>query len=290
MRRLLPIILLCLSLAAGTWLGMKAGKRLPAGPLLKAYFLNVGQGDCTLVESPDGKNVLIDTGDEESAPYVVKFLQMRGVKQIDLLVMTHPHSDHIGGVSDILKAFPVKRIIDSAYPYGSMQQRRVLEDVEKAGIPYQTAQAGQALSIGKSLKALVLFPDSEFMSGTEGDTDNNSVVLQLIYGQMKFLFPGDIRSEAQGSLISSGRDLQSNVIKIPHHGSNDACTLEFLRQVKPDYAVISVGKDNRYGYPQSTALRKLNPERLGAALYRTDVNGTVLVQTDGQNMLVETER
>jgi competence protein ComEC len=204
--------------------------------------------------------------------------------------MSHPHDNYIGGVPYVLESLPVKRVLDNAYPYESKVQSRILETIEDEQIPYYAAQTGQKLSVGRDLDIFVLWPGRKFLSETRDDVNNNSVVLQLVFGRIKFLFTGDIEREAEGELIASRQNMESNVLKVAHNGSNNSSSLEFLRMVKPDFVVISVGQGNPYHYPHSKTLERLNPEKLGAELYRTDQSGTIAVRTDGKAVVVETEQ
>jgi competence protein ComEC len=291
MRRLQPLILLAAALAVGTWLGVKkdAGIRV-VGPSMKIHFIDVGQGDSILIQSPDGKSMLIDAGEGESGDTVVSYLKDNGIKRLSMLAMTHPHSDHIGGITQVLDSFPVGRVLDSGYAHGSRLQEHTLEEIERKHIPYSVATAGQHYRLGARVDVEVLSPPATPFSGTDNDANNNSLVMRVTYGSVSALLTGDIESEAEGALLASRRNIESNILKVAHHGSADSTSVELLRQVRPAYVVISVGRRNEYGHPHKSTLRRLSPEKLGASVYRTDQDGTIVLTTDGNTVVPEVER
>lgn len=287
----MPIILLGASLLAGTLLGFKPSHVEPLhGPVLRVDFMDVGQGDCILIQTPDGESALVDAGEEEYGPWVVEHLRRRGVRKLALVIMTHPHSDHIGGMPAVLTAFSVGGALDSGYVQGSETQERVFEMIRDGRIPYYRAKAGIILRLGAKVRLEVLSPPAKLFHGTKSDANNNSVVFRLVFGRVRMLFTGDIDNDAVGGLISSHRDLESQVLKVPHHGANDSTPLELLRLVRPDYAVICSGAGNDYGHPQKLTLRRLSEERTGAATFRTDTDGTISMSSDGGRIVVEKER
>jgi len=291
MRKLLPILLLGLALAAGTWLGYLHGTEPQiAGPQMKLHFIDVGQGDSILIQSPDAKNMLVDAGEQEAGEKVVSYLKSHGVKRLEFLVMTHPHSDHIGGVPAVIENLRVSYVLDSGYPHGSSLQERVLRQIDEKKIPYLIAYAGQQYRLGRKVRIEILSPPRRLFRGTESDANNNSVVMRITYGAASALLAGDMQHEAESVLLSSHKNIESNILKVAHHGSRDSTSIEFLRQVKPGFVVISVGAHNEYGHPHRSTLRRLSPERLGAQLFRTDKDGTVLIFTDGRTIRAETER
>lgn len=291
MRRLVPIIILAAALLLGARVGMEHRWDSPRlGPSLRVDFIDVGQGDSILIHTPDGANALVDAGEAESGPRIVEHLKRAGVQRLDLLVLTHPHSDHVGGMPAVFESFPVGDVLDSGYVHGSEVQEAMLRRIEREKLPYHRARAGMEIALGQDARLEVLSPPERLFSGTDSDANNNSVVLRLVYGRVKILLAGDIEQEAEGELIASHRDLESQVLKVANHGASDSTSLEFLRLVRPEYVVISVGAHNEYGYPSRTTLGRLSEEKTGATVLRTDTSGTVSVLTDGRRIVVEKER
>jgi len=207
-----------------------------------------------------------------------------------LVIISHPHSDHIGGMQSVLKAFPVNCVIDSGYAHGSYLQRSILQTIKKKNITFTQAQAGSVRTLGSKTKIEILAPAKALLRGTKSDANNNSIVCRIVYGNTRILLMGDSGIEEQSRLIASRINLESNVIKVSHHGSSDGTSLELIRLVKPEYAIISVGANNEYGHPHESVIRMLATERTGARVYRTDLNGTITILTDGSALAVETER
>jgi competence protein ComEC len=291
MRRLLPIIVLAVLVAVIglTQYGPFVKKQAPLeGRLLKVHFIDVGQGDSILVQTPDGRNVLVDAGDEGSGDTVVRYLLSKGVHRIDLLVITHPHSDHIGGLPRVLDEFGVSRILDAGYPHGSRTYRDVLSIIESRKIDYKVIQDFRNPEVGTMVGFDVLWPPPDYRVGRESELNNGSIVLRLSYDTVSVLLTGDIQGETEGRLLADRQDLRSTILKVAHHGSEYSTSNEFLQVVKPDFAVISVGRGNDYGHPAKDTLERL--AAAGAQVFRTDENGTVVFTSDGTNVQVSTER
>jgi beta-lactamase superfamily II metal-dependent hydrolase len=250
---------------------------------LRVYFLDVGQGDSSLVIFRD-KVILIDAGEIDQGDRVVADLRKLGVSRIDLLVASHPHSDHIGGMQKVLAVFPVGKVLDTGMPHTSPLYEHFLETVDKENIPYIIAEQGQIIDLDSSLGILVLSPPKERL---DADLNANSIVLKISYGTISFLFTGDAGDAAETALLQSGYSPGAQVMKVSHHGSSDATSKAFLARVRPEVAVISVGKDNPYGHPHKETLDALSA--LVPAIYRTDRDGTILIRSDGALYSVTTE-
>lgn len=290
MRRLLPIILVAILvlIVVLTQYGPFIKRTTPmGGRLLKVHFIDVGQGDCTLVQTPDGRNVLVDAGDESSGDKIVDYLLTKGVHRIDLLVITHPHMDHIGGLTRVLAEFGVSRVLDTGYPHGSKHYKDILSIIESRKIDYRLARDMRKPDVGTLVSSEVLWPPIDYEAGRDSELNNSSIVLKLTYQNVSILLTGDIQNESEGQLLANQQDLKSTVLKVAHHGSEYSTSNEFLQVVKPDYAVISVGRDNSYGHPHKDTLERLSAA--GAQVFRTDENGTVVFTTDGTNVQVDAE-
>ena len=212
---------------------------------LTTHFIDVGQGDSILLQF-NGKNVLIDGGTQEMGPRVETYLRNHGVSSLNLLVATHPHEDHIGGLVTILKDLPVKQVLDSGQPHSSQVYETFLTLIDQKNIPYNVAQRGQKINLDKDLIIDVLSPPTTLFSG---DLNQNSIVLKITYGKVSFLLMGDAGAEAESSLISTSYDLKSDILKVGHHGSSSSTSTAFLNDVKPAISIIEVGAGNDYGHP-----------------------------------------
>ena len=268
---------------------------------LTVTFLDVGQGDSILLEVPDGKKILIDGGgvepkrggekegkDAVGEKVVVPFLHRKGINSLDMVILTHPHADHLGGLNKVLEEIKVDAVLDSGQVYASRAYQRFKALVAKNQIKYTIARAGQTIAFNPEIKGLIFNPVLPFLTMTNSDPNNNSIVLRLVYGQVSFMLTGDMEKEGEERVLGSGfGPLTSTVLKVGHHGSNTSTSDEFLRRVNPQAAVISVGKNNRYRHPRPETLDKL--QKAGVKLYRTDENGAVTVRTDGQTYTIETQ-
>ncbi len=261
---------------------------LPDGKL-HVTFLDVGQGDAIFIQTPRGQKILVDGG---PSPTVLLAALGRRMpfweRTIDLVILTHPHDDHVSGLVPVLERYKVKAFLDGGQEHPTPAYTRCLELVQEKGVPYQLARAGMQIRLSEGLQMKVLHPQSEFLSGTDSDVNNNSIVLRLVYGRISFLLAGDVEEEAEAALLSGGEDLASTILKAPHHGSDTSLDLKFLEAVHPQLAVIQVGAENKFGHPAPTTLAKL--EKHGVAVLRTDQNGTVEVVSDGERYWLKTER
>jgi beta-lactamase superfamily II metal-dependent hydrolase len=250
---------------------------------LRVYFLDAGQGDSSLILFKD-KVILIDTGAVDQGERVSRYLQNLGVTRIDLLVATHPHSDNIGGMQTVLAQFPVKKVLDSGLPSTSALYEHFLETVDRKNIPYSVAEQGQTIDLDPSLTILVLSPPKERL---DKDLNANSIILKISYGTISFLFTGDAGTVAEQALMRTVYSPEAQVLKIAHHGSSDATSGAFLSRVRPEVAVLSLSGENPYGYPHKETLESL--QTAVPSIYRTDRDGTILIQSDGVSYSVITE-
>ena len=279
--RAVVIVLLVLAvLAAAGFAAWRLWRQPNAG--FAIHFVDIGQGDGAVVVC-DGKTLVIDGGMPESGAKMVDYLQNTlHVATIDVIIGTHPHADHIGGLPDVIAAFDVKTLYSpvdefEAKPFEAMKQAA---DAKKLKIT--VPQAGQSFSLGQA--------KVEFFAplGIYDNVNDLSLVTRITYGQTTFLFTGDAERPSENDMIDSDEELSATVLKVGHHGSNTSSSYLFLRQVMPSYAVISCGKDNSYGHPHQEVLDRLKD--VGAAVYRTDECGTIVCHSDGINVTFETEK
>jgi competence protein ComEC len=250
---------------------------------LQVDYIDVGQGDSTLLQAPDGTDILIDGGPRSAGPTVVAHLQNEGVDDIEVLVLTHADADHVGGLISVLQsAIPVESVIYNGQDHATLTYQEFLTETQKRGLTPTPAQAGQTYTWGP-LDVSVLNPQATL----DAEQNENSVVLLVVYEETRFLFAGDISSETEQVLLDSVTgtltlryQLPADVLKVAHHGSQYSSSAAFLEAVGAEVAVISVGADNPYGYPAQETLERL--QAAGAQVFRTDQEGTVVITTDGQ--------
>lgn len=271
---LVVILMVLILLSMGSLVGYAA-----IAEKVEIHFIDVGQGDSILIQTNTGKAVLIDGGDRSEGSTVVKYLKRAGVKQIDLMVSTHPHADHIGGLDDVLRAFKVNQVLDAGISYSSSTFEEYLELIMKKKIPFDTPETAREYKLDGILFK-VLGPKR-----VHDETNDNSVVVKMIFDEFSALFTGDLEGEGERDLLLA--NLHSTLLKVGHHGSNTSTGDLFLFKVKPQLAVISVGKGNKYGHPATETLKKLN--KLGVSIYRTDEQGTIVVSTTGKKYWVNQE-
>jgi len=252
---------------------------------LHVSFLDVGQGDAILIQTPNGQDILIDGGpDLQKINLELSKKLPFWDRTIDLVVCTQPQADHVTGLVEVLQRYKVKQVLEPGVSYNSSIYREWLRLIEDKEIEYTIAQAGQEIDLGSGIKIEVLNPPEGLLEGTSHDVDNNGVVLRLSWGQVSFLFTADIREEAEFELIGQRANLESIVLKVAHHGSETSTTSQFLAAVDPEMAVISVGTDNPFGHPGPEVVERLI-DRLGEDnVYRTDEDGTVEFITDGERL------
>jgi competence protein ComEC len=257
---------------------------------LYVSFLDVGEGDAILVQKGN-QQVLVDGG---PSPQAISLELGRKMpfwdKTIDLLVLTHPHHDHLAGLVEVIRRYRVGNVLYPDLDYESPAYDEWLRLIEARGLKRTVAVAGQQIDLGDGAVINVLSPQVTLLADTESDVDNNSVVLRLSTGDVSFLLTGDIMREAEWELVRRRADLTSTVLKVGHHGSDTSTTPEFLAVVNPQVAVISAGADNKFGHPSDAVVSRLEQKLGGGNVYRTDRHGTVEFTTDGERLWVEVGR
>ncbi len=284
MKRLVMSFLVCLNLALYAWLFGMIGAPSP----FRVTFLDVGQGDAIFLEFPDGKNMLIDGGQrmfnaDAGARFIAPFLKARGISRIDAVVLSHPHSDHAGGLPTVLRQFAIEKIIDA----GSFAKSSLVEEygrvIDSLHVSHVMLNAGKCLDGFTDVRLYVLHPSGPFAvsdSSSRDNLNNRSVVVRAIYGETSALFAGDAEEEAEERMIRIyGGFLKSDLLKVGHHGSLTSSSDEFVDAVSPRAAVISVGRNNRFHHPSEVVLGRFARRRVPT--YRTDVDNAVVFVSDG---------
>ncbi|MCX7710445.1 MAG: DNA internalization-related competence protein ComEC/Rec2 [Clostridia bacterium] len=258
---------------------------------LQVVFLDVGQGDASLIRTPSGKNILIDGGGSSSkdkaAPnvgemVVIPFLLDYGISKLDMVVATHAHDDHIQGLKPVLKELGAQALVTSEDPENSFKELKLI--AREHGIDTLSCTKGDVIKVDDQIFFKVLYPEKEKVV-SNSTLNNNSLVLKLKYQNISVLFTGDMEQDVENQLLSENAEVKSDVLKVAHHGSITSSGEDFLKAVEPQAAVISVGKNN-FGHPSEKVIDRIH--KLGAHLLRTDQNGAILMRTNGKQIKFST--
>jgi len=242
---------------------------------LAVHFIDVGQADCALLLCGD-EAMLIDGGNVADSDLIYAYLQKYNINHLKYIVDTHAHEDHVGGLAGALNEATIDYALAPVTEYDSKAFRDFVKYVEAQNKSITIPNPGDKLTLGEA-DITVLAPLDDYE-----DTNNTSIVLRVVYGETSFLFTGDAEAQSEQDMLNSGRKLQSTVLKVGHHGSSTSTCDDFLRVVDPEYAVISCETDNSYGHPHQETMVKLHDA--GVAVYRTDLQGTIIAQSDGQTV------
>lgn len=265
--------------------------KTPSDNRLTVTFFDVGHGSAIFVEFPYQGAMLIDGGpggeNDAGRLVILPFLWNKGIELIDAIILTHPDNDHAGGLISVLKNIKVNWVFDSGMAGKSETYYNYKKMVDDRISNYYSIKRGEQILGFPQVKLFVLHPPEPFLTGTESDINNNSLVLKLVYKDVSFIFCADIQKQAIEQLLSYGSMLKSSVIEVPHHGSDEEEAGDwFLRAVSPQLAVISAGRSGRLGFPSPKVVNRL--KQLGAKIYKTGDCGAVIISTDGRNIWVET--
>jgi competence protein ComEC len=279
----LTLVIILALLPGCEFLPVEETSPTPVAPLssLEVTFLDLGQADAILIRTGNS-TMLIDAATNSNADKLVGLLQERGIDRIDVLVGTHPHEDHIGGMDNVIKNFDIGDIYMPEISATTKTFEDVINAIQEKGLEITVPEPGSNFSLG-SATCTILAPNSENYS----DTNSYSIVIRLVYGNNSFLFTGDAETDSEEEMLAEGYTLRSDVLKVGHHGSTTSTSDEFLQAVSPEYAVIMVEDGNSYGHPHDEILDALNSA--GIKIYRTDLNGTITFTSDGSNLAVSTE-
>ncbi|MDC3418179.1 ComEC/Rec2 family competence protein [Aquibacillus salsiterrae] len=258
----------------------KMGKLDSNAPHMKVHFIDVGQGDSILIELPNRKTVLIDGGPPKAGRKVVDYLKKENIKQLDLIVATHPDIDHIGGLIPVLATFEVNKLVDSGKLYYTNTYLDYLKVIEQHNIPVTIAKSNETIKLAENIRLKMLNHTSNFSSNNEA-----SISLALRYKDMDFLFMGDVEQK-QEKAIADLYNVEAEFLKVAHHGSATSSSYQFLQEVRPERAILSYAKDNPYGHPVRDVVDRLL--EVGTTIYSTAKLGNIVVTTDGEAYMIET--
>ena len=245
---------------------------------LVGEFLDVDQADCELFYLPDGKTALIDAGNLGDGEEIVSYLKSKNISKIDYLIATHPHADHIGGMSDVVDSFEIGKVFMPSALSSSKTYENFLLSMQNKSIEPTITKAGDLLFEGEDYKAECFSPSSTDYD----DLNHYSLTVKITYGIHSFLLTGDAEAINEKEMLKSDYSLKSTVLKVGHHGSDTSSSKKFLKAVNPEYAVISCGTDNEYGHPHKEVLDSLSKLDGLKKLYRTDEDKTIIITADGK--------
>jgi len=254
-----------------------------AQPQLTVHFLDVGQADSILIQTPNGENMLIDAGNNGDEDFILSYLERLHINRLAVVVGTHPHEDHIGSMDAVIEGFEIGRVYLPKVTTTTRTFASLLAAIKDKGLRITTAKAGMSIELDSALSVEILAPTNESYE----ELNDYSVVVKLTYDRVAFLFTGDAETSSENAMLVQGTDLQADLIKIAHHGSDTSTSRQFLARVNPKFAVISVGVDNRYAHPGRETLLRLNESEV--EVYRTDLLGTIIAVSDGKTIEINQE-
>ncbi|NLJ78387.1 MAG: MBL fold metallo-hydrolase [Tissierellia bacterium] len=245
---------------------------------LRVHFIDVGQGDSTFIEFPNGKTSLIDAGTRGAGDRVVEYINDLGIDKIDYLIATHPHEDHIGGLPEVIRNFDVNRVYMPEKTTNTLIFEELLLELENKDLTIHLAKGGDVIIDGGKLKYSILAPNTDNYSGL----NDFSIVTKIEYGYNSIIITGDAEKNSEREMVELGYDLAADVLRIGHHGGKTSSMEEFLIAVDPDYSIISVGKGNTYGHPHRETLNRL--QKIDSQIMRTDELGDIILISDGKEL------
>lgn len=266
---------------------VKAGQSTPISIVSEnssfvVHYIDVGQADAALVLC-DGRSMVIDGGNAEDSNVIAAYLKKENISSIDYVVCTHAHEDHVGGLSGALSVAEVKNVLAPQKEADTKAYQNFKNKSASQGLTIEHPLAGESFTLG-SCDVYIIGPVTE----NTDDLNNTSIVMKIVYGNTSFLFTGDAELDEEEDIINAGYDISADVLKVGHHGSDSSTSYLWLREIMPEYAVISVGKGNSYGHPTETVLSRLRDADV--QVFRTDLQGDIVAVSDGSNITITTEK
>jgi len=249
---------------------------------LEVDFLDVGQGDAILIQSPYGQNLLIDGGPDDAVIERLSEKLPYWDRVIDLMILTHPHDDHVAGLVDVVNRYVVKKIIYTGVIHDSPDYLAWLDVIEDKNIPILIIDRPQTVVLGDDCQLEIIYPRKSLANQDVSNLNSSSIALRLVYGQTGFFLSGDLEAEIEEELVEKEVVSEAQVFKANHHGSDTSNTQKFIEAINPEIVVVQVGADNDFGHPSLRVLKRF--ERLGVEIYRNDIDGTVEIYSDGSKV------
>ena len=281
MKKLIISLMLCALLLAGCVFAQHPtteAPTVPDGAHLTVHFIDVGQADCALLEC-GGEYMIVDGGNVDDSSLVVSYLEKQGVQELEAVVCSHAHEDHVGGLPGVLAVYPTKAVYAPTKTYSSKCFDDFVYYTDQQRLEITIPSPGDSFMLGEAT-VTILGPTQSY-----ADPNDTSIILMVQFGETKFLFTGDMETGAENDMLDywgENFDWHADVLKVGHHGSETSTSYRFLRAVMPTYGVISVGEGNSYGHPHELPMSRL--EDAGVVLYRTDELGTVIAASDGKTV------
>lgn len=247
---------------------------------IRVDFIDVGQGDSSLIRLPNQQTILIDGGPRSSSEKLISFLDKEGLETIDYLIATHPHEDHIGGLPDVLDKYKVKNVYLPERTANTKIFEKLLGKIQENNLKINLASSGNIILDEDGILVEFLGP----VKNTYENTNDHSIVTKITYKDNSFLIMGDAEKISEGDILKNGYNVKADVLRVGHHGSSTSSTKEFVEAVGANYYIISLGKDNSYGHPHREVVDILN--RTGKSVYRTDLEGDISMVGDGNSIEV----
>ncbi len=238
----------------------------------KIHFIDVGQGDAILITTHE-KVLLVDGGWRTSN--VAGYLSQQGIDEIDYVIATHPHADHIGGLIEVFNTYTIGEVIDPGVNHTTINYNDYLTAIDENDIPYTEGKKGMQRDLGKDAYFEILHPPDPIPNYSNSYLNNVSVVARVTLGEITVMLTGDIEKEGEADLVAATENLSAHILKVAHHGSHSSSTMEFLEAVEPEISIIMCGQNNQYGHPHQQTLDNLND--IGTEIYRTDIHGHIII-------------
>ena len=250
--------------------------------IIKVHYIDVGQGDSILIQV-NNKNLLIDAGPSVMQDNLISYLKDNNIKNLDYIIATHPHEDHIGGMAKVIKTFNIGKFYAPNVIHDSNTFENMITELQNKNLKINIIKKGMGgdIDLGKNTTIEVFSP----LSDTYDNLNNYSPIMKITYGNTSFLFTGDAEKETENEVIRNKSNVKSNVLKLGHHGSSSSTSENFYSAVSPNISIISLGINNKYGHPSKNILSLLSSAK--TEVYRTDEDGTIIISSDGANLILE---